>query len=78
MWTLKNERMKKAKLAAVVVLSILAVVIVLQNTEVTQTRILFMTVQMSRALLLILTFALGFVTGILGTSFSMRKKTSKK
>jgi uncharacterized integral membrane protein len=78
MWILKDERMKKAKLAAVVVLSILAVVIVLQNTEVTQTRILFMTVQMSRALLLILTFALGFVAGILGTSFSMRKKTSKK
>jgi len=78
MWILTDEQMKKAKLAVVVVFSILAVVIVLQNTEVTQTRILFMTVQMSRALLLILTFALGFVAGILGTSLSMRKKTSKK
>jgi len=70
--------MKKTKLAAVVILSILAVVIVLQNTEMTQTRILFMDVRMSLALLLLLTFALGFVTGILGTSFSIRKKTSKK
>jgi len=78
MGILKDERMKKAKLAAVVILSILAVVIVLQNTKVTETRILLVDVKMSLALLLILTFTLGFVTGILGATFSMRKKTSKK
>lgn len=78
MWTLRDERMKKTKLAAIVILSILAVVIVLQNTEVTQTRILFMTVQMSRALLLLLTFTLGFVTGLLAATGSLRKKATKK
>lgn len=66
--------MKKGKLIAIVVLSVLAVIIFLQNTEVTQTRILFMTVRMSRALLLILTFALGFLTGVLVATHFLRKK----
>lgn len=70
----KERTMKKGKLIAIVVLSVLAVIIFLQNTEVTQTRILFMTVRMSRALLLILTFALGFLTGVLVATYFLRKK----
>ncbi len=70
----KERTMKKGKLIAIVVLSVLAVIIFLQNTEVTQTRILFMTVRMSRALLLILTFALGFLTGVLVATHFLRKK----
>lgn len=69
--------MKKIKLAAIVIISIVALVIVLQNTEMTQARILFWNLPMSRALLLILTFVLGFVTGILVASGLLRKKRSK-
>lgn len=69
--------MKKAKLIAIVVLSVLSIILVLQNTEGIETHILFWTVQMSRALLLALTFILGFVTGILVATHSLRKKQAK-
>jgi len=57
--------MKKAKLVALVVVIVLAVVIFLQNTEPVQARLLLLEVRMSRALLLMLTFALGLATGML-------------
>jgi uncharacterized integral membrane protein len=69
--------MKKAKLITIVAVSVLALVIVLQNTEVTRTRILFWSMQMSQALLLILTLVLGFVIGVLIAGYSLRKKRSK-
>lgn len=65
---------KKVKLIAIVVLSVMAVIIFLQNTEVIQTHILFATVRMSLALLLILTFVLGFVTGVLVTTHFLKGK----
>jgi len=66
--------MKKVKLAAVVVLSILALIVVVQNTEMIRTQILFWPLEMSQALLLILTFVLGFVIGALVASGLLRKK----
>jgi uncharacterized integral membrane protein len=69
--------MKKIKLAAIVILSIVALVVVLQNTGVTRTQILFWPLEMSQALLLILTLVLGFVIGVLVTSYFLRKKRSK-
>jgi riboflavin transporter FmnP len=67
--------MKKTKIIIIAVVSILALIIIFQNREVTTTKLLFMTVEMSRALLLILTFGLGFITGLV-VSF-MVKKTGK-
>ena len=69
--------MRKVKLIAIVVVSILAVVILLQNTESVQTRILFTTVQMSHALLMMLMFALGFIVGILVPTLFLRKTAGK-
>lgn len=66
--------MRKAKLIAIIVISILTVIIFLQNTEPVQARLLFLEVQMSRALLLMLTFALGLVTGILIATNVLRKR----
>ena len=65
--------MKKAKVIALIVLSILAVIVFLQNTEAVETKLLFMTVTMSRALLLILTFAVGFIGGLIVMSYLLRK-----
>ncbi len=70
--------MKKAKLIAIIVISILAFIIFLQNTESVETRILFTKVAMPRAILLILTFLVGFVAGIITTSFLLRKSEKKK
>jgi len=69
--------MKKAKLIAIAVVSILALIIVVQNTELAQARILLWKVEMSRALLLMLTFVLGLVTGILLATHLLRKKSVK-
>lgn len=70
--------MKKVKLIAIVVISILAFIIFLQNTESVETKILFMNVAMPRAILLILTFLAGFVAGIITTSLLLRKSEKKK
>jgi len=70
--------MKKAKLIVIIVISILAFIIFLQNTESVETRILFMKVGMPRAILLISTFLVGFVSGTITTSLLLRKSGKKK
>ncbi|MBC8471459.1 MAG: DUF1049 domain-containing protein [Planctomycetes bacterium] len=70
--------MKKAKLIVIIVISILAFIIFLQNTESVETKILFMNVAMPRAILLILTFIAGFVAGTITTSLLLRKSGKKK
>ncbi len=75
---MKIEKKDKIKLVAVVVVAILAVIVFLQNTEAVETRILLLTVRMSRALLLMLTFLLGLVTGTLVTANFLKKKKVAK
>ena len=53
----------KAKAIGAAVALVLGAIVVFQNTETVQTRILFATVEMPRALLLALTLALGLVGG---------------
>ena len=69
--------MRKVKLIVIVVVSILTLVILLQNTEPVQARVIFVTAQMSLALLMMLTFVLGFVVGILVPTYSLRKTGGK-
>ncbi|MFO8011684.1 MAG: lipopolysaccharide assembly protein LapA domain-containing protein [Phycisphaerae bacterium] len=70
--------MKHVKIIAAAVLAILAIVVFVQNTEQVQTRILFMTVTMSRALLLLVTLLLGFVLGVLaGWHFRPKPKSEE-
>jgi len=68
----RKPAMKKVKIIIVAVISILALIIFIQNTAVVETKLLFMTIKMSRALLLILTFGLGFATGII-VSYMLKK-----
>ena len=74
---MKNERKRTVKLIAMIVIAVLAVIVFLQNTETVETRILLLTVRMSRALLLILTFVLGFVTGVLVAGNFRRRKNAR-
>lgn len=57
--------MTKLKLIALLVLSVLAIVLILQNTQAVETRLLFATVTMPRAALLALTLLIGFTCGVL-------------
>ncbi len=60
-----SELMPKLKLIALLVLAVLAVVLVLQNTQAVATRLLFVRVSMPLAALLALTLLIGFAGGVL-------------
>lgn len=72
---MKMEKKDKIKLVALVVVAVMAIIIFLQNTEMAEARIFFLRIEMSRALLLMLTFALGLLTGILVAMNFLRRKT---
>ncbi|MEQ8850527.1 MAG: lipopolysaccharide assembly protein LapA domain-containing protein [Phycisphaerales bacterium] len=57
--------MHKAKLVGIAIAVIIVLVLILQNTAQVETRILFATVTMPRALLLAVTALLGMVAGLL-------------
>ena len=66
--------MQKAKVIAIAVLALLVVIIVLQNTEVVETRLLFVTIALPRAALLFGTLVAGFAIGVLMAARIMGKK----
>jgi uncharacterized integral membrane protein len=66
--------MKNARMIALSVLAVLVAVVVLQNTEAVETKILFMTVTMPRAVLLFVTAALGFAAGVLTAMVWLRSQ----
>ena len=60
--------MNKFKLIVAGVILLLVVIVLLQNTEAVETKILFLTITMPRVLLLLVTFILGFVGGLIAAS----------
>ena len=69
--------MKRAKLILATVITVVAIITILQNTEAVETKLLFMTVTMPRALLLIVTLMVGFILGLLALSHLIRKESRK-
>ena len=69
--------MKKAKIIVIAVICVLALIIIFQNTESVDTKLLFKTVTMSRALLLIMTFIMGFAAGLITSYVAKRSAKSK-
>ena len=59
---------------AIGILVLLIVVVVLQNTDTVDTKLLFVTVTMPRALLLVTTTLIGFALGVLVSFLLGRKK----
>ncbi len=57
--------MNKLKVVAIALLALVVVVVVLQNTQAVDTKLLFFTVTMPRAALLFGTLIIGFVIGVL-------------
>ncbi len=66
--------MRRLRIIAAVTLAALAVIVILQNTAPVETRLLFATVTMPRAALLILTTLAGFALGLL-TSYIGRRRS---
>ena len=65
--------MPRVKLILVCLLAIVAIIVLLQNTGPVETKLLFVSVTMPRALLLLLTLAVGFVLGVI-VSIPLTKK----
>ena len=57
--------MNKLKVVAIALLALVVVVVVLQNTQAVDTKLLFFTVTMPRAALLFGTLIIGFAIGVL-------------
>jgi uncharacterized integral membrane protein len=55
--------MSRIKNVAVIVILVLALVVILQNTEKTTTRVLFVTIEMPRVLLLAIMVVIGVILG---------------
>jgi len=66
--------MKKIKLIGIVVLAVLGLVILLQNTTAVETRILFISFTMPQVFLLLLTLAIGFGLGYLTAHLRPRRR----
>ena len=65
----------KIKIAVAAIVAVLAIIVIFQNTEVVETRLLFITVGMPRALLLIVTLLLGVLLGLM-TAVRIRRKSN--
>ncbi|MFH1740345.1 MAG: hypothetical protein ABIH23_15155 [bacterium] len=65
--------MKKIKGIIVTILATLIVIVILQNIQSVETRILFINITMPRALLLIVTLFVGFGLGVLASDKILRR-----
>ncbi len=63
----------KIKVAVAAVVAVLAIIVIFQNTEVVKTQLLFVSVEMPRALLLIVTLLLGVLLGLMAAIRIRRK-----
>jgi uncharacterized integral membrane protein len=64
---------RKIQIAAGAIIAILVVIIVLQNTETVETKLLFATISMPRAAMLFGTLVIGFVVGALTSRWLSKK-----
>jgi uncharacterized integral membrane protein len=62
---MKLEVMKKLKLLGIACVVLIVVVVILQNTQTVETKLLFLTVKMPNAALLFGTLAVGIAIGVL-------------
>ena len=65
---------QKLKFAGVALLALVVLIVVLQNTESVNTRILFVTITMPRAALLFGALVVGFVVGLFTAGKLMGRK----
>jgi len=70
-------KMKRAKMIGILVLALFIGIVLLQNTESVQTKILFFSFTMPRAVLLFLTALIGFIIGVLTSLLFSRKKAER-
>lgn len=74
-WNKEDLTTEKLKWIAIAIVALLTVIVVLQNTESVDTKLLFITLSMPRAALLFGTLVIGFVAEMtLGNRLSLRRQ----
>ena len=71
-----KEFFQKARVIVMAIIGLLVIIIVLQNTEAVETKLLFLKLEMPRAALLFGTLIIGFALGVLTAGRLMAKKSS--
>ena len=66
--------MERFKMITIGILALLGVIIILQNTTPVETKLLFFSITMPRAILLMVTTLIGFALGLLVSFYMQRKK----
>jgi len=61
--------MNKLKVVAIAVIAVVAVIVVFQNTQVVETKLLFLTLTLPNAALLFGTLIMGFAIGVLTAGY---------
>ena len=70
--------MNRFKMISIALLAVLGIIIILQNTAPVETKLLFLTITMPRAILLMGTTLIGFALGVLVSFFFQRKEQSRE
>jgi uncharacterized integral membrane protein len=72
--------MTKSRLVIAAVLALLASVVILQNAGTVETRVLFLTIPLPQAVLLLTTLLIGFALGVIVTMIygKQRKRNPRK
>ena len=70
--------MERFKMIATAILALLGIIIILQNTEPVETKLLFLSITMPRAILLMGTTLIGFALGVLVSFFFQRREKPKE
>ena len=65
--------MRKAKIVVILIVSLLSLIVFIQNRQAVDTKLLFVTTTMPLALLLILTFIMGSILGLIIASYVLQK-----
>ena len=65
----------KIRIAGIAIIAILVLIVVLQNTDAVETKLLFMTVTVPRAALLFGTLIVGYILGILTATRMVSRKS---
>ena len=61
--------MRKAKIIVILIVSLLSLIVFVQNRQAVDTKLLFVTITMPLVLLLILTFIMGSILGLVIASY---------
>jgi uncharacterized integral membrane protein len=67
------RKMTKVKIVVILIVSLLSLIVFIQNRQVVDTKLLFATITMPLVLLLILTFVMGSILGLVIASYVLRE-----